>query len=73
MTEARSRFAAAAFDGKIYVMGGRSPNNVIIDTVQEFDPATNNWRTRAAMPEAWEAMSTGPMPTYGSGEVHGVA
>jgi N-acetylneuraminic acid mutarotase len=46
---------AAAAGGKIYVFGGQSASptaSPFVNTVFEFDPATQNWRARAAMPTA---------------------
>lgn len=61
--------SAAAYDGKIYVFGGRLGNGPVSNSVQELNPGTAQWVDKAEMPEAWEGMSTGPMPTYGNGEV----
>ena len=44
---------AAAFDGKVYVIGGQARaggRGPFLDTVFEYDPATDEWRPRAPMP-----------------------
>lgn len=69
MTAGRYRHAAASFNNKLYIFGGRSADNLVLNTVEEFDPATGRWAQKAQMPEAWELMSTGPMPVYANGEV----
>ncbi len=45
----RNRFAAVAFDGRIYAIGGLTPDG---DTgiVEAYDPATNQWTRKADMP-----------------------
>jgi Tol biopolymer transport system component len=43
--------AAVASNGKIYAIGGGN-NGGALDTVEEYDPATNTWTTRASMPTA---------------------
>lgn len=63
MPTKRGAAAAAAVNGKIYVVGGAGirpgsgdtmilPSRLhqILDTVEEYDPATNSWRTRSPMP-----------------------
>ncbi len=55
MPTARSRLGvAAASNGKIYAIGGcGDPEGYNpIATVEEYDPATNTWATRASMPTA---------------------
>src|SRR5437588_242271 len=64
--------AAAAAGGKCYVIGGAAqlppygnlPIRPIqphrsLDTVEEYDPAANTWRTRAPMPTARNHMGAG--------------
>src|SRR5581483_11059689 len=46
---ARTEVAAAALDGKIYVIGGYQKG---AGRVEEYDPAKNSWRPRAALPAA---------------------
>jgi hypothetical protein len=44
--------AAAAANGKIYVLGGSAPGRVFQSLNQEYDPATDRWRQRAPLPRA---------------------
>jgi hypothetical protein len=69
MTAGRIGHSAASYNGKIYVFGGRSAANVVIKLVETFDPSTEKWATKTPMPEAWEKMSTGPMPVFANGVV----
>ncbi len=41
---------AAALNGKIYAIGGSGVT--CLDTMEEYDPATDTWTTRASMPTA---------------------
>jgi len=58
MPTARHNLGAAALNGKIYAVGGkiggegppRSRN--VLNTVEEYTPETNSWRTVAQMPTA---------------------
>jgi N-acetylneuraminic acid mutarotase len=44
---------AMATNGKIYAIGGRQNGaGTALNTVEEYDPATNSWRSRAGMPTA---------------------
>jgi N-acetylneuraminic acid mutarotase len=45
---------AAASNGRVYAVGGYAygPSAVWFATVEEYDPATNTWTTRAPMPTA---------------------
>ena len=55
MLEAVSHFGYAALGGKIYAVGGQHGNDeqlTTVATVQMYDPATNQWTTRASMPAA---------------------
>jgi len=63
----RGAGGAAVVNGKIYVIGGAStlpgatdpairfdgqPRDSVLGVNEEYDPATNSWKTRAAMPTA---------------------
>ncbi len=50
MPTGRAYAAAAAANGKIYVMGGYNGGNLSAN--EEYDPAANTWATRTAMPTA---------------------
>ncbi len=65
MPTPRGAAQAVAVDGKIYVIGGAHANipdkpmteplwvgvpQIVVGTVEEYDPATNTWRSRAPMP-----------------------
>jgi N-acetylneuraminic acid mutarotase len=56
MPIARSSAAAAAIDGKLYVVGGGS-NVGIFDTLEVYDPATDTWTTETPMPTARAALA----------------
>jgi N-acetylneuraminic acid mutarotase len=47
MPTARYAMAAAVADGKIYVIGG---NPFLLQTVEQYDPATDTWTTKSPMP-----------------------
>ena len=60
MTTARCWSSSAVYNNKVYVFGGSSAANnfnTAIAVNQEYDPATNTWANRTAMPTA--AMLTG--------------
>jgi len=69
LTSGRMGLAAASYNGKVYVFGGRTPNNEITNLVEEFDPATGRWTSKSPMPEPWEQMSTGPLPVNPDGTI----
>ena len=48
MSTSRSRPAAAAIDGKLYVMGGYDGQNRL-SSVERYDPAKNEWVASASM------------------------
>jgi N-acetylneuraminic acid mutarotase len=65
MPTKRGAAVAAAVNGKIYVIGGAAMHpgsretglhptrpHRSVDTVEEYDPATNTWRARSPMPTA---------------------
>ena len=51
MSTARSGLAAAAVDGKLYVMGGHDGQNGL-SSVERYDPAKNAWEAVAPMSAA---------------------
>jgi hypothetical protein len=48
----RYHLAAASANGRIYAIGGRDNNNVILNTLDVYDPSTNSWSIAAPMPTA---------------------
>lgn len=52
MLTARSELGVAASNGKIYAVGGMTSANVILTTLEEYDPTTDSWIARASMPTA---------------------
>jgi N-acetylneuraminic acid mutarotase len=53
MPTARSTAASSVVNGKIYVIGGVSDfKGVPLSTVEQYDPATDTWTTKANMPTA---------------------
>jgi hypothetical protein len=48
MPSARTEVAAAALDGKIYLIGGYEKHS---GAVEEYDPAQNSWRRRTSLPK----------------------
>jgi len=66
MPTPRNHATAGVVNGKIYVIGGRVGNAFItagssnVDTVEEYDPATDTWGSaRAKTPSARSAMASG--------------
>ncbi len=49
-TPRHSLGVAAASNGKIYAIGGWSEGQINVDTVEEYDPATDTWATHTSMP-----------------------
>ena len=63
MPTARAWLSTGVVNGKIYAIGGtnRPPAQIpapITLTVEEYDPATDTWTTKANMPTARAAFST---------------
>ena len=52
MPRAARGIAAAAREGKIFLFGGAAANGDILNSTREYDPATNQWTSRAPMPVA---------------------
>ena len=47
---ARSEVAAVALEGKVYVIGGLTPDGGISSKVEAYDPAEDSWEEAAALP-----------------------
>ncbi|MFQ6093013.1 MAG: kelch repeat-containing protein [bacterium] len=57
MNSSRYNAAAAAVNGKIYVIGGRGEHGEILDSVEEYDPQTDAWAERSPMPTLREGLA----------------
>ena len=64
MPAAREAYAAAVVGGKLYAFGGRQ-NSSALATGHVYDPGTNSWTSRAAMPERRAASN-------GAGVINGI-
>jgi N-acetylneuraminic acid mutarotase len=51
MPTIRNDFAAVVVDEIVYAIGGLSASGYL-NTVEAYNPQTNNWTTKAAMPTA---------------------
>ena len=54
MPTARNHLTGAAVNGKVYIIGGRFEGGALAPqtaAVEVYDPATNSWSARAAMPK----------------------
>jgi N-acetylneuraminic acid mutarotase len=64
MPTARYSLATAVVNGKIYTIGGghytynSNYQVVVFDTVEEYDPITDNWTTKTSMPTARTGLAT---------------
>lgn len=61
LPQAVNHHMAAVVSGKIYVFGGQSASpttSPFVDSVYEYNPATEQWSARAAMPTARSAGAT---------------
>ncbi len=61
MPQARFALSTSVIDGKIYAIGGVVVSDMTgpaVSTVEEYDPATENWTTKADMPTARAYLST---------------
>jgi hypothetical protein len=56
----RTACAAAAFEGKIYIFGGRD-HNQLISQVEVYDPATNQWSPISQLPTPREGVAAAVM------------
>jgi N-acetylneuraminic acid mutarotase len=52
MSTAREDSAAAAVDGKLYMMGGKDADDESLSSVERYDPAKNAWEAVAPMSTA---------------------
>jgi hypothetical protein len=50
MPTARSSFAIAVYNDKIYCIGGTVGNNEYVGNNEAYDPSTDTWQTEASMP-----------------------
>jgi N-acetylneuraminic acid mutarotase len=50
MPTARHHLAATAYQGKLYVIGGRTPGDFSLDTVERYDPARRRWERLPGVP-----------------------
>ena len=61
-------------DGKIYAIGGGNDAFEIVATVEEYDPATDIWTEKTAMPTARWGLTTaevnGKIYAIGGGDVY---
>jgi N-acetylneuraminic acid mutarotase len=65
MPTMREHIAAAVVNNKIYVIAGRW-GNINVATVEEYDPATNVWTTKASIPTARSGITCGVI----NGKIH---
>jgi N-acetylneuraminic acid mutarotase len=67
MAVRRDNPGSAAVNGKLYVFGGRTREasgmevNGTLNSLEEFDPLTNQWTTKANMPTGRRTMSVGTL------------
>jgi N-acetylneuraminic acid mutarotase len=67
MQTRRDNPGSAVLDGKLYVFGGRTRNadgatlNGTLSSVEMYDPATNEWTPRAAMPTGRRTFAVGTL------------
>ncbi|HEX7026535.1 MAG TPA: kelch repeat-containing protein, partial [Gammaproteobacteria bacterium] len=52
LNTARYRHSAVALNGKIYVLGGLSSTNTVLNSMEIYDPATDAWSFGPSMPAA---------------------
>src|SRR2546422_11161880 len=50
MPTARQEVAAAALEGRIFVIGGFGANAEAVATVEGYDPVTDRWEVRMPLP-----------------------
>jgi N-acetylneuraminic acid mutarotase len=49
MPTRREHVGEAVLDGKLYVLGGRAPDSLAVDTAERFDPQTGRWESLPPM------------------------
>jgi N-acetylneuraminic acid mutarotase len=64
MPTARSHLAVGAVSGLLYAVGGELEGSVPVARVEAYNPSTNSWSTRAALPAARVALN-------GTGTING--
>lgn len=70
LPEPRSLHAAATFNGKLFVFGGKpSSTNQRDPAAMMLGPGDNSWTQVTPMPHAWADLTTGPLPVYPNGDV----
>jgi hypothetical protein len=69
MPTARGCGVATSVNGKIYAIGGTNAAGVILSTVEEYDPATDTWTTKANMPTARFALG---VVTANNGKIYAI-
>lgn len=50
MRTRREHVGEAVLDGRLYVLGGRAPHALAVDTAERFDPRSGRWETLPRMP-----------------------
>jgi N-acetylneuraminic acid mutarotase len=68
--------AALAGNGKVYAIGGIDNGHQTVDMVEEYDPSSNTWATRASLPTPRSALAVatganGMVYAIGGGSVPG--
>lgn len=57
MSSARAQAASALLGSKIYVAGGWDHGDLLLDTLDIYDPSSDSWSTGANMPAAMSSMA----------------
>jgi N-acetylneuraminic acid mutarotase len=58
MPTARAGFGLAVVGGKIYAIGGTDGNDAPLNTVEEYNPSTDQWITKNSMPTPRSGFAT---------------
>jgi len=64
MPTTRAYLSTSVVNGKIYAIGGGSPNQIALSTVEEYDPATDTWTKKTDMPTPRMQLYTSAMNGY---------